>query len=200
MSGREGCSRWCEQCQTEQKMRVKHCYKCQRCVYRFDHHCFWVGACVGEKNHVWFYWFLATQSIMCMWTAVVFAEAFVDVSPWLNANWIQLLVVIDAGGVGLLPLGLWGYHTYLVLTGQTTWEDLRTRKIEYLRGFELVAPFSKGVLGNVVTFCSSWRWWAYTPVEHQYEEAMVKLAASKGSRREIGVWDNPWNNKYYSCC
>ena len=27
-----------------QPLRVRHCYDCQRCVYKYDHHCFWIGA------------------------------------------------------------------------------------------------------------------------------------------------------------
>ena len=191
---------WCKYCQAERPLRAKHCHQCLRCVHRFDHHCFWVGACVGEKNHVYFYAFLVVQTLIDVWTTLAFAESFVDVTPWINGNWIQLIVVLDAGGVGLIPLGLAGYHTYLILTGQTTWEDLRSHAIDYLRDFTLGSPFDRGVVGNVVSFFSRWAFWKWRPQVHHYLPRAVAFASRKASRRDVSVCENPWNNKYYACC
>lgn len=52
--------RYCRKCQNNQPLRAKHCRKCERCVSTFDHHCPWVGNCVGERNKKYFYtyvWF-----------------------------------------------------------------------------------------------------------------------------------------------
>ena len=38
--------------------RAKYCNKCGYCVLTFDHHCFWIGGCVGEFNHRSFFAFL----------------------------------------------------------------------------------------------------------------------------------------------
>ena len=53
----------CEICKFEKIIRSKHCYKCNKCVPRFDHHCFWVGGCIGEFNHRHFYFFLLFKTI-----------------------------------------------------------------------------------------------------------------------------------------
>jgi palmitoyltransferase len=42
---------YCDICNCKQKMRTKHCFRCGKCVRKFDHHCPWIGACVGESNH-----------------------------------------------------------------------------------------------------------------------------------------------------
>jgi hypothetical protein len=55
--------RFCEYCSLEQPYRAKHCRECERCVRKYDHHCFWIGGCVGELNHRKFYLFLLFQTI-----------------------------------------------------------------------------------------------------------------------------------------
>ena len=41
----------------------RHCYICNKCVDRFDHHCQWLNNCVGVGNHTLFFIFLI--SIWC---------------------------------------------------------------------------------------------------------------------------------------
>ena len=30
--------------------KIKHCYICDNCIEEFDHHCFWIGKCIGKNN------------------------------------------------------------------------------------------------------------------------------------------------------
>jgi len=39
---------YCNKCDVWQPYRTKHCNLCEACVSKFDHHCFWIGTCVGE--------------------------------------------------------------------------------------------------------------------------------------------------------
>lgn len=43
--------------------RAKHCKACYRCVRLMDHHCAWLGTCIGEDNHVPFLAYLIFQSL-----------------------------------------------------------------------------------------------------------------------------------------
>ena len=49
---------FCFTCDTQKKVRTRHCKRCKRCVRRFDHHCPWTGNCVGLFNGKFFIQFL----------------------------------------------------------------------------------------------------------------------------------------------
>lgn len=58
---REDCV--CETCRSYMALRTKHCKFCDRCVSNFDHHCPWVGNCIGKGNYRYFYWFVVTVTV-----------------------------------------------------------------------------------------------------------------------------------------
>jgi len=72
---------------------------------------------------------------------------------WLQANlllFISLLITFLAVAVvGLLLL----YHSYLMLTGQTTWEQASRTSIHYLKDLpDLSNPFNEGCICNSANF------------------------------------------------
>jgi hypothetical protein len=42
--------RWCEYCHTYQPPSGAHCQDCNVCVTGYDHHCVWMGTCIGQGN------------------------------------------------------------------------------------------------------------------------------------------------------
>ena len=42
---------FCEVCDTHVLRNSKHCQRCNRCTYEFDHHCLWVSNDIGLSNY-----------------------------------------------------------------------------------------------------------------------------------------------------
>jgi ribosomal protein L40E len=55
--------RICIQCKINQPYRSKHCRECKKCVALYDHHCPWIHGCVGQRNRIYFFWYLWFQCI-----------------------------------------------------------------------------------------------------------------------------------------
>ena len=49
---------FCPYCLVQKTYKTTHCLICQKCIDEFDHHCFWVGNCIGKNNYDLFFCFL----------------------------------------------------------------------------------------------------------------------------------------------
>ncbi|CAB1340417.1 unnamed protein product [Coregonus sp. 'balchen'] len=125
--------KYCFTCKIFRPPRASHCSLCDNCVERFDHHCPWVGNCVGKRNYRFFYLFILSLSFL-----TVFIFAFVITHVILRSNRTGFLstlkdsparypftgenVVVCFFSVWSI-VGLSGFHTYLISSNQTTNED-----------------------------------------------------------------------------
>ena len=49
---------FCPYCLVRKNYKTIHCLVCQKCIDEFDHHCFWIGNCIGKNNYTLFLIFL----------------------------------------------------------------------------------------------------------------------------------------------
>ena len=61
----------CETCFLIRPLRSNHCNSCNNCVIRFDHHCPWIGTCVGIRNYPIFFMFLCLLNLSQFFTLAV---------------------------------------------------------------------------------------------------------------------------------
>lgn len=152
-------TRFCTVCYIEQPLRAKHCRECGKCVALHDHHCPWLGICIGERNRFYFWWYLLFECTLLWTSAVTLVLSF---EPriglaWLLTNGIRLALVVVVAFFILMTSCLLGYHSYLALVNQTTWENVSWEKISYLkqRHKRNGSPFSRGICFNLWFYC--WR-------------------------------------------
>lgn len=62
--------KYCPTCQIFRSPRMIHCNACDFCVRGFDHHCYWLGTCIGDRNYVPFNIYVFTLNIALAVTAV----------------------------------------------------------------------------------------------------------------------------------
>lgn len=187
-------NRRCPYCQIWQPMRTKHCHDCDKCVLRFDHHCFWVGTCIGQRNHFRFWWYLFFESVLVCWTFIISLSAFsreTRVDMWILHTFLAFFLAFTLFALAAFLVVLLGFHTYLVLTNQTTYETTRRTRISYLRHVpEKVHPFSKGLWQNIYSFCCTPST-VYPNYELPQSDELEKMAQGHNS---------VCNPEYFKCC
>ena len=64
--GRKFKVKFCSTCHIFRGPGVSHCKKCDNCVENFDHHCPWLGNCIGKNNYYYFFIFLIFVNVFVM--------------------------------------------------------------------------------------------------------------------------------------
>ncbi|XP_059139359.1 palmitoyltransferase ZDHHC9-like isoform X5 [Physella acuta] len=143
--------KYCFTCKIFRPPRASHCSLCDNCVERFDHHCPWVGNCVGRRNYRYFYLFILSLSLLCIY---IFACVLTNlILRAQDDNFLTAMKDSPASVIEALVcffsiwsvVGLAGFHSYLTASELTTNEDIKgtfTAK----RGQDNFNPFSKGSL------------------------------------------------------
>lgn len=151
--------RQCDFCEIQQPMRTKHCEDCGKCVRKYDHHCPWLEACIGERNHKFFWLFLLATSALTPWTLYMTWNG-IEYQPqwgdWIKTNILLMInILIEVAG-GFIVVGLLSFHTFLMLRGLTTWEAASRERITYLKYLdENYNPFNEGLCKNTFYFLCS---------------------------------------------
>lgn len=132
-------TKWCDTCDVYRPIRTSHCGICNNCVENFDHHCPWVGNCIGKRNYRYYLWFIFAASLDCLYfIALSIAHIVLNAQDsdkhsagaklkhaLGESDYFAILLPIYAiAGLGFVG-GLSGFHCYLVGHGISTNEFIK---------------------------------------------------------------------------
>ena len=108
--------KFCPNCLIFRPPRTSHCYDCNMCVERFDHHCPWIGTCVGKGNYPFFFAFVFSLWLLALLVLIQAVMVSAGEGTQLGAPfYLNILLGVLGLVVWLFLSSLFFFHVFLTL-------------------------------------------------------------------------------------
>ncbi|CAD8183972.1 unnamed protein product [Paramecium pentaurelia] len=171
----------CATCNKWKPIRAHHCSMCNQCILKMDHHCPWIDNCVGLRNHRAFYLFtmyMTIGAIQYSWASYVYFKDlyrndqgfFSQQSTFFYLFWTFSSLVMYPTCAMLFFL--FCYHSILVITNQTTLEQMKSGQNGLFCCSTSIKKnsnlYDRGWIANVAWFFNYSYFW-FLPLQNIYE-------------------------------
>ena len=145
---------YCYTCFHFRPPRTSHCAECDNCVQNFDHHCLWMGTCVGKRNYKFFYYILFLTSLCALiqsFSSIGYIVNHFKHSDFKSKNSKYLVIALSFVAFFdimfmIFFLGkLCIVHTSLLSKGVTFYEQIKKKYFIALK----IKPYSRGFWDNI---------------------------------------------------
>ncbi|KAG0437959.1 Palmitoyltransferase PFA3 [Dictyocoela muelleri] len=119
--------RTCTICKVYKPPRAHHCYTCNRCFLKMDHHCTPLGRCIEFHNYKVFVQFLISNIPFSLFVLISFIFRLFEKNPIFRVYYIASILISSIDFV--ISLGFSIFHIKLILKNETTIEHYALNEI-----------------------------------------------------------------------
>lgn len=154
--------KFCSTCIIYRPERTFHCNFCGNCVHKFDHHCTWLGTCIGGRNYRQFIYFVFVLTLLELYSLSLAISHLMlravsdndDLDFWnglkegIKEDPTAVPVILICVLISGFTTRLFIFHLNIISKSQSTYE--------YLKGHfknSLFNPYHKGCLSSLFGIC-----------------------------------------------